>query len=200
MSNTIKKNAGMTRFVNSETGSVAVEAGFILPFMMALWLGLVTMIDMQNASSEVGKVTSTVADILTQAPSTTSLDIDCAFQAGDALLHPDHAGSLQMYVLGVKIEDGENTVEWARGKNLSFAPLPEVGQPYTAFPPELLNSDSFVIIAHGRLSHKPIFGKEFMENETATYDYANFFVPRSSHEIECADCNVNRNTPAQPCV
>ena len=183
------------RLKSNIKGSVSVEFGLLVPGLIAMWLGAVTVMDMEKTSTKVGVVTATVSDILARSKSINRDRIDASFRAGRALLGAD-ADDMELYVAGLRLEiqNPENpnelatvTVMWVRGQNISSLALPTVG---SSFPltDALRARDGFLVAAHGLLHHEPFVGGQFIGQAASTYEYKNFFTPRSSLRTDCTNC------------
>lgn len=190
----------LTRFLQDTNGLATIEFAFTVPFLLLLWLGAVSVIDMENSSTEVGKVTSTVADILAQAPEVTEETVDNAFLASQALLGHARKADFEIYVAGIRItkidpldddEVGTATVVWSRGSNLSTLSAPAPGTTF-ALDTSLKKRVGFIVATHGKLKHVPIYADQYAAfgetDHTVYYEYKNFFTPRNSVETVCIDC------------
>ncbi len=189
-------NSKLNRFSDDSSGVVSVEFAFITPFLLLLWLGSISLIDIENATTEVGKVTSTVADILAQAPELNENTVDNAFKASKALIGKDRQGDLEMYVAGIRItkndpnnpnEVGSTQVVWSRGSNLKTLTLPSMGNSYN-LPMGLRMNEGFIVTTHGKLEHVPLYASEYSAASKVEYEYQNYFTPRNSLETECTSC------------
>ena len=190
----------ISQFFKNEQGVNVVEFAFAAPFLIALYVGMSNVIEMEQNSSRVGKVTSTVADIISQAPAVNSFAVENAFNAAEAML-PD-ASRFEMYLAGVQITDDlEPVVLWATGNrnNLSKLNLPSPGSLYNKLPSDLKKREGFIVVTHGVMSHKSVYskdlhGKDFTKkgdnNEAGEnlYEYSNYFVPRVSILTLCEAC------------
>ncbi|MDA8870214.1 pilus assembly protein [Rhizobiaceae bacterium] len=174
----------LDRFRQDDKGIAMVEFAMVLPFLVALWLGLAMLADMENTSTRVSRVTATIGDIVAQSSEVTDDDLDKTFRAAEAFMGTEKASKLQMYVVGLKIdEDGKVTVAWSRGKNLTDVPLPQEDAPYTV-PANLTvgAENTFLVAAYGKFIHQPLYGSRFKTDYE--YEYENFFAPRLTDEIE----------------
>ena len=183
-------------FKNSDQGTITIEFALLVPALLAMWLGSVAVIDMENATTKVGKVTGTVSDILARSETINTTQIDNAFLAGNALLGDSRNTRLEIYVVGLKIEKvdpndadevGTVTVMWARGSQITSLNVPSVGSSYP-LPTEVRKRQGFLVASHGKLHHTPYIGPVMGGSSTVEYDYKNYFVPRSSIETSCDNC------------
>lgn len=201
----LRKN--IQHFFRDDSGTNAIEFAFMFPFLLALLLFITTANDAVNASTEIGKVTVAVADILSQSPSITKETIDATFDAADLLVGDGRTARLELYVVGLEVLPDESVaVLWSRDNgNLTSLSKPSPGDNYT-LPPEVLKRPGFIVSARARLNHTPLpnhadIGASNMEelggvplitkviSGDMTYDYESNFVPRSSIATTCDDCN-----------
>ncbi|MEM8748758.1 MAG: hypothetical protein AAGF28_00540 [Pseudomonadota bacterium] len=189
--------ARLKHFAADERGTNAIEFVIAAPFFLTLMFGMITLLDTQNMTTQGGKVSSTVADIVAQSTLVNREIIDATLNAGEAIMGA-RASQLQLYVAGINInDDGEARVLWARGKNLSSLTLPAIGSIYP-LAPALLNNRGFIVTSKARIEHRPLFGSgddwsywlgsNRLKAESHTYDYENSYVPREDLITNCSDC------------
>ncbi len=197
------------RFARDNGGTSAVEFALTAPFLLAMLLFTIAANDSVNASTEVGKVTMAVADIISQSPTVTRDVIDSTFGAVDLMVNATRKANLELYVTGVEIfADGSTQVLWSRDNgNLSSLTKPSPGDPYE-LPPEILNGAGFIVSARARLSHTnvvtssgiaagkqgsignvPTVGAILPKMGESEYDYESNFVPRTSILTSCDNCD-----------
>jgi len=192
-------------FILQEDGTSTIEFALTVPFLLAMLLFTIAANDSVNASTEIGKVTVAVADILSQSNSVTKEVIDATFDTADVMMNAKRGNNLEMFVVGVEIKaDGTTEVLWTRDNgNVTTLVQPGVGGPYD-LPPEVLVRTGFIVSARARLTHSnvlndsnfgkgkgtlagiPIIGN--LVSGASVYDYESNFVPRSSIKTSCDDC------------
>lgn len=196
------------RFLRDERGTSAIEFALTAPFLLAMLLFSMAANDSMNASTEVGKVTVAVADIISQSPTVTREVIDATFGAVDLMVNSQRHANLELYVVGVEIyADGSTEVLWSRDNgHLSSLSKPGPGDTYD-LPPEILNRAGFIVSARARLSHTNVvtssgikagrqekighvstIGAVLPSLGASTYDYESNFVPRTSIRTSCDNC------------
>ncbi|MEO0545796.1 MAG: TadE/TadG family type IV pilus assembly protein [Pseudomonadota bacterium] len=176
----------LTRFRRDERGTNAIEFCMVAPFLLATWFGFYAFVDSESTSTKVGKVTTTVSDIIAQSPVVNREVIDGSFRAAEAIMGSKHAPMLELMAVGVQINNnGSTEVVWARGRNLSRMSLPGKG---SSFPLDagLRSNRGFVVLAKAKLVYNPIFGKTF--TGPIDMEYQNIFAPRVSTTTECTNC------------
>lgn len=197
----------LQRFLRDDRGTNAIEFALVFPFLIAMLLFISSANDSVNASTEIGKVTVAVADILSQSPSITKETIDATFDAADLLVASGRTARLEMFVAGLEVKADQSVeVIWSRSNgNLTSLSQPNPGDSYT-LPPEILVRPGFIVSARARLNHTNLIKRtsigasEMQEvggvslitkviGGDLTFDYESNFVPRSSIETSCDDCN-----------
>ena len=171
-------------FARDNRGVNLIEFAFAAPFIMALYLGTLTAIDMEASSGQVGKVTSTVSDIISQSPTVDKFAVKNAFDAAGSLV--SNAQNLEIYLAGIQItEDGTPVVLWstANKDTLSTLSLPPAGSVYDRLPDDLKNREGFIVATRGKMSHTTLFSPD-----KKYYEYSNYFVPRVSILTLCDAC------------
>ena len=196
-------------FIRDQRGTSAIEFALTAPFLLAMLLFTIAANDSVNASSEIGKVSVAVADIISQSPTVNKDVIDATFRAADLMVNATRRANLELYVVGVEIfADGSTQVLWSRDNgNMSTLTKPEPGDNYV-LPPEVLNRAGFIVSARARLSHTNIvttsgikagrqekignvstIGALLPEMGASYYDYESNFVPRTSIRTSCDNCS-----------
>ncbi|NKB52809.1 MAG: hypothetical protein GKR97_11380 [Rhizobiaceae bacterium] len=196
-------------FVRNQNGTSAIEFALTAPFLLAMLLFSIAANDAVNASTEIGKVSVAVADIISQSPTVTKEVIDATFGAADLMVNSTRRANLEIYVVGVEVySDGSTEVLWSRDNgNLSSLTKPEPGDFYT-LPPEVLVRAGFIVSSRARLSHTNVVtasgikaGRQDKIANVSTvgailpgmgdsiYDYESNFVPRTSIRTSCDNCS-----------
>lgn len=179
-------HARVRRFARDDSGLSAIEFGFVVPFLLSLWLGLVTILDTENTTTRVGKVTATVADIIAQSPTVNSQQIEGAFDAGKAMLGNAAANDLKVFVAGIEVDEhGEQTIIWVCGRNFGGGELSAVTGDFD-LPNHLLQQAGFFVASYAEYTHMPLYGEQFLGDHT--YVYKNYFVPRVSLKTLSSGC------------
>lgn len=185
---TAKRLCSLLRhFGSDESGLSAVEFGFVVPFLLSLWLGLVTILDTENTTTRVGKVSATVADIIAQSPVVNSNQIEAAFDAGKAMLGNARAEDLKVFVAGIEVDDqGQQTMIWVCGRNFGGGELSAATADFN-LPSHLLQQEGFIVGSYAEYTHMPLYGEQFLGEHT--YVYKNYFVPRVSLKTLSSGCS-----------
>ena len=195
-------------FLRNDKGTSAIEFAITAPFMLAMLLFSIAANDSVNASTEIGKVSMAVADIISQSPAVTKEVIDGTFNAADLMVNATRRANLELFVVGVEVfADGSTQVLWSRDNgNLSSLTKPSPGDDYD-LPPEILVRAGFIVSARARLTHTNVvttsgikagrqekighvttIGAVLPSLGPSTYDYESNFVPRTSIRTTCDNC------------
>ncbi|MEL6968411.1 MAG: TadE/TadG family type IV pilus assembly protein [Pseudomonadota bacterium] len=176
----------LSRFATDNRGTNAIEFCMVAPFLLAMWFGFYAFVDSESTSTKVGKVTTTVSDIIAQSPIVNREIIDGSFRAAEAIMGAKHAPMLELMAVGVQINNnGSTQVVWARGRNLSRMRLPNKNSAYP-LDAGLRSNRGFVVVSKAKLVYNPIFGKAF--TGPVDMEYENVFAPRVSTTTECDNC------------
>ncbi|MEM9734473.1 MAG: hypothetical protein AAF903_13450 [Pseudomonadota bacterium] len=180
-------------FAKDESGVNLVEFAFAAPFLLALLLGTSSVLNTENASTTVGKATSTVSDLISQAPAVDQNAVKDAFAAADYMV-PSSA-KLLLYVAGIQLSESTGPVVlWAvtNREDMKGLDVPSVGQVYDRMPDDLKNrnNNSFVVVTHGYMEYATLFGSDYLPGgeDKAKFNYTNYFVPRVSITTLCDAC------------
>jgi len=105
----------LTRFWFGEQGLAAIEFAFVLPIILAMFLGLVELSDASGVRAQVINMASTSGDLISQSSATSGSDMDSAFAASKAILFP-HDTRLAAVSITSVIATGKGkpfTVAWS---------------------------------------------------------------------------------------
>ncbi len=196
----------LNTFSRDERGTSAIEFVLVFPLFMVAYFGMVSVLDTENMTTEGGKVSSTIADIIAQSSSVTSQVIDNTLNAGVAIAGA-RAQNMQMYVAGVEVRNTNSNprgrpnykayVVWARGRNNSSLRVPAKHSEYP-LNSSLMTSEGFLVVSKVRMVHKPLYqssgsyshwlGSARIDSGENVYDYESSYVPREDLVTGCSDC------------
>lgn len=180
------------RLWRDKSGVSAIEFALVMPVMITMLLFSASLNDSVNTTTEIGKVTAAVADILSQSPTITKQTIDANFKAANLLVGPTRVGTLEMFVVGVEVKSNKRaTVLWSRDNgNLKTLRKPAPGDDYD-LPPEVLERAGFIVSSRARMTHENIIHRVGLGSKTNTgvYNYESNFVPRASIDTSCSNCS-----------
>lgn len=155
-----------------------------------------------EANKKVGRVASTVADLVTQQDEVTTADLDAILTIGETVIRPYNRSAPDIILTAITISSDappEATVAWSR-QMVGGKPGPGVGLAKgtpVEVPDDLRVADSFLIRAETKLDYNPIIGWSSTHggsigimdafskiNMSETY----YLRPRISTTIDCDDC------------
>lgn len=175
------------RFSRSESGMAAIEMAFIFPVMLVLYFGLVDITNLLSANRRVTLTSSTIADLVTQAPgSVTQSDLDGFFNAASPIMDPFTPASIGLELFGYTVDSGTGNaqLDWQyaqSGTSCGSAPAP------TTEMEDLMASGNGLVLARVCYQWQPITGKVAGVGSMMVEDQM-ILRPRQSNNIECTDC------------
>jgi len=179
------------RFRRDGRGIAAVEFALVFPIMIGLYLGSVEISGALQANKNVGKIASTVSDLVTQQETVTKADIKAIAEIGEALMFPYTETKPTITLVGIRLEDAPNPrayVAWSRryksgGTSQPLAPGTEI-----QIPARLRIQDSFLVRGTAELSYKPVVTWSSNGDGIFSLDETYYLRPRLSSEVTCSDC------------
>ncbi len=102
------------RFVRHAGGLAAVEFALIVPVLITLYFGTLETTNALTASRRVTNVAETAADLVAQATSVSTADLNDIFAASTAILTPFNAQSVQIVISSVVADtNNKTTIAWS---------------------------------------------------------------------------------------
>lgn len=182
-------------FAKDRKGIAALEFALIFPVMLLLYLGSVEIGLAINTNKNIGKVSSSVADLLTQSETVSVSDISSIAQIGEAIMLPYDETKPTITMVGIKIEDKPNPtkahVTWSRKYSNGSMTEPLAPGSEIAIPANLMIQDTFVVMSTAEITYIPIIGYVAHANGTApNIDMAETYYlrPRMSDTVTCTNC------------
>ena len=102
-----RRTAGR-RFLAEDGGVAAVEFCIVALFLFPLIFGFVMIIDAEQVSTKVSKTNSTVGDLIARLDVVDQAALNGIFRAADVVIGPEHADKLDIYAIGVSMEQNAN--------------------------------------------------------------------------------------------
>ena len=110
----IRLHAWTTRRTRDRRGTAAVEFAFILPLLVALYLGSVETTFAIIADRKVTNLTSTMADLVAQTKTVNNAEMSNIFKASAPIMQPYSTATLNMIITQVEVDSGGvSTVQWS---------------------------------------------------------------------------------------
>jgi hypothetical protein len=173
----------MRRFGGECRGMAAIEMAFVFPFMVIVYFGLVDITNLMSAERRVALATSTLADLVTQAPASVSkADLNGFYNAVGPIMDPFPSTSVKIDVIDFR-KSGSNAVQhWANTKNGSCG-----GAPSTTGLTDLMADGNDLVMTRVCITYQPVTGKVFGAGPFTLHDQM-ILRPRQSPMLECSDC------------
>jgi Flp pilus assembly protein TadG len=159
------------RFGSADEGAVAVEFALVLPIMLTIYFGLVTVTDGYAIKQRVELTSRTISDLTGRMKSDTINDTDVTnvATASAAIMAPYGADGMEMTLASVVVRkkgsDVQGAVCWSSSRRVDGSNLTTVSSP-----PELMKDQTVVvpegfrqegtsyIVADVRQVYRPIVG------------------------------------------
>ena len=141
------------RFRRDSKGVAALEFAIIAPILILLFIGTLEISLAVSVDRKVGRISSTVADLITQAQTLTTDEVDAIMDVAEKIIYP-YDDDIQIEIVGIMIEDGAAEVKWSRDED-GEEPIAK-GSPYTV-PTSIKIDDTFLVAAVVKTSHQPAF-------------------------------------------
>jgi Flp pilus assembly protein TadG len=160
-------------FVANDRGAVAVEFALVIPTLMFLYLGLVSLAVGVDVSRRVNVLAGTVADLLAQGPGVSCNEVTADVAAASAILWPHDPSGTEVAMAGVAVTVGSSgkvsaRVDWsaarrvtARDGNQQPVPAPAEWEPGSLLSPIPAGFDSpntSFVIATVKRTYVPVVG------------------------------------------
>lgn len=166
------------RFRHATKGMAAIEMAFIFPVMMIAYFGMVDITDLISAKRRVTLASSTVADLVTQAPGfVTDADLNGYYDAMQSIMDPFPTTTVGVQVYAYKIQSGNITVRWSSSSGVSCGSTPTT----TGFA-DLMSEGNDLILARTCITLSPITGK-VIANTSHTLSKVSLLRPRQTLTI-----------------
>lgn len=166
-------------------GVAAIEMAFIFPVMLILYFGLVDVTNLLSANRRVTLTSSTMADLVTQAPGTVSTaDLQGFFNAAAPIMDPFSAADIGLELFSYSMNGGNAQLEWEnRSGGASCGATPAASAEMIA----LMNAGTGLVVARVCYKWVPLVGK-VMGSDPIQVEDQMILRPRQSNIITCTDC------------
>ena len=140
-------------FRRDRRGVAAVEFAFVAPIMIVLFVGTLELSNSIATSRKLSRLSSTLADLITQGQRLTTSDVDAIMDVSSKIMYP-YGDEVKMIITGVQISNNKATVVWSRSRNTNGY---SAGQNYTV-PARIMTNNTFLVAARVSTSYKPTIG------------------------------------------
>jgi Flp pilus assembly protein TadG len=191
-------------FLSDRSGAAALEFALVAPLLLACYFVTMEVGQAIETSKKVGRVASTVADLITRQQEMTPDELKAIMHIGQAIATPYRRSLPTIVATGIQITNGNATVVWSRKlSNDSFLPGDAVNTPTTV--PEKLRVDgTFLVRVTTDLDYRPVLtwsatggsyvtglgvlDQIFGENGGLPMGDIYYLRPRQSATIPCPGC------------
>jgi len=190
----------MSRLTGDRRGVAALEFALVVPLLLSLYFVTMEVAQAIETNKKVGRLSSMVADLVTQQPSITKADLEAIMTIGGSTLQPYNRSQPSIIVTAIDITDESSPqvkVAWSRKLVDGAFSVAAAAGSTTTVPPELKVRNSFVVRVETELSYSPMItwaadGKEVLGLAAAfdgiamreTYHLR----PRLAQSMSCSDC------------
>lgn len=155
-------------FWRRQDGIAAVEAAYVMPIMLLLYLGSVELSFGIIADRKLTVATQTTADLVTQFQVIDDATIDSLYTAASIIMNPYESAPFGVDVTGITIAANlAATVTWTEHRG-SGSPKHTLNQTIT-LPAGLLVPNSFIVLVQARYGYTA-GTKYFMQSEVMLED------------------------------
>lgn len=189
-----------TRLLSDTRGSGIVEFALIAPLMLALYFVTMEVSQAIETNKKVGRIASTVADLITQQDNIARSELDAILQIGESILQPYYRSRPKITATAINITAAPNstiTVAWSRRLDNGVFSKPYAEGSAESVPAALNIPGSFLIRVEADLPYEPMITWAASQKEAlglaAAFDGIEMsqtyhLRPRMSLTIPCDGC------------
>ncbi|MCB1476063.1 MAG: pilus assembly protein [Rhodobiaceae bacterium] len=145
----------ISRFARAREGVSAVEFALVLPFLILLYLGGTELSHAITVDRKLTAMTSSVADLVSQAAVIENAEMNGIFNAVSAILAPYSANDATVVVSSIKVDsNGVAKVDWSDG----FHKAARAKGSTVTLPAGIAEKGTTIIMAEGTYTYSPQFG------------------------------------------
>jgi len=192
--------AAVSSMVRDRRGVAAVEFAMIAPLLLVLYFMTMEVTLALETNKKVSRISSMVADLVTQQSEVKKADLDAIINIGEAIIYPYDRSFPSIEIVGIEITDENNPkakVAWSRkAVNNSPSAGPAQGTEVT-IPTDLKIRGTFLVRVETTLGYRPIIAwaadqkaslglMSAFDNISMKETY--YLRARTSAKVECQDC------------
>lgn len=172
------------RFAHDMRGMAAIEAGFVFPVMVVLYVGLVDITNLVSVNRRVTITASTVADLTTQTDTTmTKSDLNGIFASANAIFAPVSTTGISLTVYDFRLVNNNPALQWKYNNGVSCGSSPSASSDMK----NLMADGNDIIVSRVCYSQQPVIGDYFGTSPIQLQDEL-MLRPRQSKTLTCTDC------------
>jgi Flp pilus assembly protein TadG len=171
------------RFGRATKGMAAIEMALIFPIMTITYFGMIDVTNLLAAKRRVTLSSSTIADLVAQAPGTiTTADLNGFYAAITPIMDPFPTTTTGVQVYTYRINGAAVTLRWQHSTGQSCG-----APPVTAGYSDLMLEGNDLVVAKTCITLMPITGK-VIANTSYTLRKETALRPREEPNIVCTNC------------
>ncbi|TYC49493.1 pilus assembly protein [Rhodobacterales bacterium] len=171
----------------------------LLPFMLLILIGMAVVTGALNQDRKISRIAISVTDLIAQAQTVNTSDLDSVMKVGDAILAPYTTDDLDIVVASVSFDDkGKATVDWSRNNEKSTASDWKPGsEPPITLPETIAKPNSSIVVGYTNLAYRPLFAELYSQLasvykgdaiQTINLSDTYYLRPRLTARVDCEDC------------
>lgn len=192
--------SGAVRFFKDRRGVAAIEFAFIAPVLLAMYFVTMEISQGIETNKKVSRVSSMVADLVTQRPFVNAADLQAIMAIGASTLQPYNRSAPKIVITEIALSDDTNptaTVVWSRQIDDGVYGVGEAENDTTEVPNSLKIPGSFLIRVESSLNYLPMIAWAADRKQTmglsAAFDSiamseTYYLRARMSQTVECQAC------------
>lgn len=180
-------------------GVSATEFAMLLPFMLLILIGMEVVTGALNQDRKISRIASSVTDLVAQAQTVTTSELDAVMKVGDAVLAPYSTDDLDIVVASVSFdEDGKATVDWSRNnKGSTSSDWAPGSKPPITLPDTIAAPNSSIVVGQTNLDYRPAFAELYSyfaglfsgdAIDVIKLSDTYYLRPRLTGTVECENC------------
>ncbi|MBV1836460.1 pilus assembly protein [Acetobacter estunensis] len=176
-----KRHGLLCRLWRCQRGAAAIEFALLLPVLVMMLVGGITLEDAVIVSRKVTAAARTLANVTTQYTTMAESDVSLVLSASKLVLEPYSTTPAGMVVSELSVTSaGTGTVVWSRASGTATARA--TGSTVTVPTDSSTASTSYLIYAEVSYAYVPSLASAFM-SKNLTLSEKLFMVPRRSTSI-----------------
>lgn len=193
-----------SRFTSDRSGAAAIEFALVMPLLLVMYFATMEVSQGIETHKKLGRVASTVGDLITRQREMTPGDLQAIMGIGKAILTPYGRSKPTITATGIRIVSGNATVVWSQRLTDDRFGAGVAANTTTTVPAKLLESDKFLVRVTAEMNYRPmltwsassgsdvsglgLLGRIFNDNGGLQMDEIYYMMPRQTAEILCTDC------------
>lgn len=195
-----RARASLQRFRGDRRGIAAVEFALIAPLLLSLYFVSMEISLGLEGNKKVSRVSSMVADLVTQNSTVSKADLEAILKIGAAVVYPYNRTQPTIDIVGIEITDEVNPkayVRWSRRTTNGVITNGVAKNTLITIPEKLKIRNTFLVMAGTSLDYRPVI--TWAADQKASLGLVGafdripmretyYFRPRMSAKVDCTDC------------